>query len=72
MEIIQKLKHSAKRGFTMLCATVMMLTSGILTGTEWTASAATLHGTTYLNEALNRASGGKRILCSIFVNRFIL
>ena len=59
MEFLSKLKSSLKRGFTVLCAAVMVLTSGILTGTELTASAATLHGATYLNEAINKASGGK-------------
>lgn len=59
MEFLSKLKSSLKRGFTVLCATVMVLTSGILTGTEFQASAAQLHGTTYLNEALNKAGGGK-------------
>lgn len=59
MEFLSKLKSSLKRGFTVLCATVMVLTSGILTGTEFQASAAQLHGTTYLNEAINKAGGGK-------------
>lgn len=59
MKFLSKLKGSLKRGFTVLCATVMVLTSGILTGTEFQASAAQLHGTTYLNEAINKAGGGK-------------
>lgn len=59
MKFLSKLKSSLKRGFTVLCATVMVLTSGILTGTEFQASAAQLHGTTYLNEAINKAGGGK-------------
>lgn len=59
MEFLSKLKSSLKRSFTVLCAAVMALTSGILTGTEFTASGATLHGAAYLNEALNQASGGK-------------
>ena len=58
MEFLSKLKSSLKRGFTVLCATVMVLTSGILTGTEFQASAAQLHDTTYLNEAINKAGGG--------------
>ena len=52
MKFLSKLKGSLKRGFTVLCATVMVLTSGILTGTEFQASAAKLNGSVYLSDAL--------------------
>ena len=54
MKFLSKLKGSLKRGFTVLCATVMVLTSGILTGTEFQASAAKLNGSVYLSDALYR------------------
>lgn len=59
MKFLSKLKGSLKRGFTVLCATVMVLTSGILTGTEFQASAAKLNGSVYLSDALYRLSGNK-------------
>ena len=59
MKFLSKLKGSLKRGFTVLCATVMVLTSGILTGTEFQASAAKLNGSVYLSDALYRQSGNK-------------
>ena len=59
MEILQRLKSSVKRSFTVLCAVVMTLTSGILTGTELTASAAKLNGSAYLSDVLYQNSGNK-------------
>ena len=59
MKFLSKLKGSLKRGFPVLCATVMVLTSGILTGTEFQASAAKLNGSVYLSDALYRLSGNK-------------
>ena len=59
MKFLSKLKSSLKRGFTVLCATVMVLTSGILTGTELTASAAKLNGSAYLSDVLYQNSGNQ-------------